>query len=151
MAQQLSAYGHELNQRSERDDAQPEPGPSRGGKQVSNLPVASALLFTKFYDIAYSTMDARKLARIRGEIEAARRKPQKQDDLIRLAERLGRVRFKRGKEPTWVTHLRGLFPLSIPHAKGGDLKPKTKNSILNQLEGDVLAWEEILQEQENGE
>lgn len=113
-------------------------------------PFAVDLPFTKSYDIAYDTMDARKLARIRGEIEAARRKPQSQDDLIRLAERLGRTRSKRGKEPTWVTDLPDLFPLSIPYAKGGDLKPGTKKSILNQLEGDVLAWDEILQERENG-
>jgi hypothetical protein len=97
-------------------------------------------------------MDASKLARIRDDIAAARRKPQTQSDLADLASRLGRVRRKgrKGKEPTWVTHLPGCFPLSIPNAKGGDLRPGTKKSVLNQLEDDVGAWEMILQEQDNG-
>lgn len=108
--------------------------------------VGNFLPFTFYYDIAYSTMNKQKLARIRGDITAARRKSQTQDDLVRLAVRLGRTRSKRGKEPTWVSQFQGLYPISIPHAKGGDLKPGTKSNILNQLEDDVLAWEEILEQ-----
>jgi len=36
------------------------------------------------------------------------------------------------------------IPLSIPHHGGRDLAPGTRNSILNVLEADVLAWEERL-------
>ncbi len=97
-------------------------------------------------------MDAKRLAKIREDIAAARRKPQTQGDLAALASRLGRTRRKgrKGKEPTWITLLPGLFPLSIPNAKRGDLAPGTKNKILNHLEDDVAAWELILEEQENG-
>jgi hypothetical protein len=97
-------------------------------------------------------MDAKKLAEIRDEIAAARRKPQSQSDLADLAGRLGRIRRKgrKGKEPTWVTHLPGCFPLSIPNGKGRDLPPGTKKSVLNQLEGDVEAWEMLLEEQADG-
>jgi hypothetical protein len=44
-------------------------------------------------------------------------------------------------------HLR---PLSIPNHKGRDMPPGTKNSILNQLEDDVDAWDEALSRQERG-
>ena len=92
-------------------------------------------------------MNAKKLGQIRGEIEAARRKPQKQSDLARIAERLGRKRYtKRGKEPIWVSPHKGSMPLSIPYSKGRDLAPGTRNSVLNQLEEDVLVWEEVLAE-----
>jgi hypothetical protein len=37
-----------------------------------------------------------------------------------------------------------VYPLSIPHLGGRDLAPGTKNSILDVLEEDVLAWEEKL-------
>jgi hypothetical protein len=97
-------------------------------------------------------MDAKKLARIRDDMAAARRKPQTQSDLAELATRLGRRRRtgRKGKHPTWITDLEGLFPLSIPDGKGRDLPPGTRNSVLNQLEDDVAAWEAILQENENG-
>lgn len=36
-----------------------------------------------------------------------------------------------------------LRPMSIPHHGGKDLSPRTKSSILNQLEEeDVAAWED---------
>jgi hypothetical protein len=35
-----------------------------------------------------------------------------------------------------------LYPLSIPDHGGRDLAIGTKNSILDQLEDDILAWEE---------
>jgi len=70
-----------------------------------------------------------------------------------LAQALGRRKANRGKEPCWViTVFPELPPLSIPHHGGGDLKKGTKNSIVNQLEDDLLAWEELLEEQhETGE
>ncbi|MCL6739880.1 hypothetical protein LZ518_01835 [Sphingomonas sp. RB56-2] len=97
-------------------------------------------------------MDETKLARIRDDIAAARRKPQTQGDLAGLASRLGRTHRKggKGKHQTWVTSLPGCYPLSIPAGKRRDLKPGTKKSVLDQLEGDVEAWEMMLQEQANG-
>lgn len=97
-------------------------------------------------------MDAKKLARIRDDIAAASRKPQTQGDLAALAARLERFARKggKGKHPTWMTHLPGCHPLSIPDGKRRDLPTGTKNNVLNQLEGDVEAWEMILEEQGNG-
>ncbi len=44
-------------------------------------------------------------------------------------------------------HLR---PLSIPNRKGRDLPLGMKNSILNQLEEDLDAWDAALSRQERG-
>ena len=57
---------------------------------------------------------------------------------------LGRRQDRRGKEPTWVHDELPVYPLSIPHHGGRDLATGTRNSILNVLEADVLAWEERL-------
>jgi hypothetical protein len=38
-----------------------------------------------------------------------------------------------------------LRPLSIPDHKGRDMPRGTKNSILDQLEEDLLAWEQRLE------
>jgi hypothetical protein len=55
---------------------------------------------------------------------------------------------KRGREPMWEsTEFEELFVLSIPHHGGRDLAPGTRNSILDQLENDVLAWEERLRDE----
>ncbi len=50
----------------------------------------------------------------------------------------------------WESAGFGLFPLAIPHHGGRDLPVGTKNSILNQLEDDILAWEEELSEEDDG-
>jgi hypothetical protein len=94
-------------------------------------------------------MTRRKLAKLRGEIVAMRRSPQKARALEALAERLGRAKVKRGKEPMWEN---GTFPhlppLAIPHHGGGrDLATGTKNNILSQLEDDVIEWDDWLTEQ----
>jgi len=75
-----------------------------------------------------------------------RRNPQKARDLERIAKQLGREKENRGKEPVWVNPSLGVFPLSIPHHGGQDLPIGTRNSILNVLETDLLAWEERLGE-----
>jgi hypothetical protein len=49
------------------------------------------------------------------------------------------------------TEFDDLFVLSIPHHGGRDLAPGTKKSILDQLEDDLLAWEERLGEDEDKE
>ena len=86
-------------------------------------------------------MNRRKLDKLKRELEQRRRSPQKAIALQSLAQRLGRKRVKRGKEPMWESPFIELYALSIPDHGGRDLAPGTKNSILNQLEGDILAWE----------
>lgn len=107
--------------------------------------------FTIAYDITYSTMNRRKLAKLRGEISAMRRAPQTARDLERMALQLGRSSRVRGKHPMWLSEHFDLPPLSIPRHGGRDLPVGTRNSILNQLEEDVLAWEEYFEEVGDGE
>lgn len=95
-------------------------------------------------------MDRKKLQTLKRELLALRRSPQKARALERFAGKLGRKKVKRGKEPMWESAEFGeLFVLSIPHHGGsGDLPHGTKMSILDQLEDDVLAWEERLDAEE---
>lgn len=91
-------------------------------------------------------MNGRKLAKLRGEAAQMRRSPQKARDLESLAERLGRGKVKRGKEPMWESTEFSLPPIAIPHHGGRDLSPGVRNNILNCLEDDLLAWEDWLDE-----
>jgi hypothetical protein len=96
-------------------------------------------------------MNRRKLEAIREEVGALRRSQPKAREFESLAVQLGRKKVNRGKEPTFESeafpHLR---PLSIPNHKGRDIPRGTKNSILNQLEDDLDAWDEALASQERG-
>lgn len=96
-------------------------------------------------------MNEKKLTRIRGALTSMRRGSQKAKDLERVARQLGRQKSNRGKEPVWVNPELGVLPLSIPHHGGRDLADGTKNSILNQLEDDLLAWEEKLGDRGDGD
>jgi hypothetical protein len=88
-------------------------------------------------------MNSKKLDKLRRELAQCRRSPQKANDLQSLAKRLGRKLVKRGKEPMWESvEFAELYPLAIPDHGGRDLAVGTKNSILDQLEEDILAWEE---------
>lgn len=94
-------------------------------------------------------MNRRKLDKLKRELEQLRRSPQKAIALQSLAKRLGRKRVKRGKEPMWESHeFAQLYPLSIPDHGGRDLATGTKNSILDQLEEDILCWEERIGDDE---
>ena len=64
------------------------------------------------------------------------------NDLIRLARALGRKRFKRGKEPTYISPI-SVRPLSIPYHSTA-LKQGTARNILDQLEQDIYQYEELL-------
>jgi hypothetical protein len=97
-------------------------------------------------------MTRRKLDKLKRELLQLRRSPQKAAALERFAKRLGRKRVKRGKEPMWESsEFDELYALSIPHHAGRDLAIGTKNSILDQLENDLLAWEAKLEKDEEGE
>lgn len=95
-------------------------------------------------------MTPKKLDKLKKELIQMRRSPQKAAALESIARRLGRRPIKRGKEPMWQNiEFESLFPLAIPHHGGRDLAPGTRNSILDQLEDDVLAWEERLANNED--
>jgi hypothetical protein len=89
------------------------------------------------------------LDKLRDELASLRRATVDARALESLAKRLGRKLVKRGKHPMWESkEFADLFPLSIPHHGGKDIPSGTKRSILDQLEEDVLAWEEVLNDQE---
>lgn len=95
---------------------------------------------------ACDIMDSNKLRKLRDDLHALRRAQPKARDLQSLAQRLGRARTQRGKHPMWESEpFPELRPLSIPDHKGRDMPRGTKNSILDQLEEDLLAWEQRLE------
>jgi hypothetical protein len=97
-------------------------------------------------------MTPKKLDKLRGEILQRRRAPQKAADLEGIARRLGRKRINRGKHPMWESQdFPKLYVLSIPDHGSKDLPVGTRNSILDQLEDDILAWEELIQAEEEHE
>ena len=92
-------------------------------------------------------MNKKKLNRIQRHMRALRSKSAslRKNDLVGVAKALGRSRFNRGKEPTYVsTPFPDLRPVSIP-SHPGTLKRFTALGILDQLEDDVLRWEETLE------
>lgn len=102
------------------------------------------------FSIADDTMNLKGIKALRKEVAALRRFQPKAKDLEALAKRLGRKKTDRGKEPTYVSEkFPDLRPLSIPNHKGRDLATGTKNSILNQLEDDLLEWEDSLDHDDN--
>lgn len=97
-------------------------------------------------------MTPKKLSKLRGQLVAARRSQQSARDLEALAKALGRRQAKRGKEPNWVNpNFPDLHPVSIPHHGGKDIPQGTKNSILDQLEDDLLAWDEEIESSDEDE
>jgi hypothetical protein len=70
-----------------------------------------------------------------------------------LASKLGRKEnTKRGREPMWESESFGdLFALAIPNHGGKDISPGVQRQLLNLLEGDVLRWEEVLEDEEQDE
>jgi hypothetical protein len=87
-------------------------------------------------------MTRKRLEKLKRELAKLRaRSAVKAKELERFAEKVGRRRSTRGKEPTF--ELAGRRPLSIPHHPG-DLKIGTKNNILDTLEGDLIAYEQVL-------
>jgi hypothetical protein len=94
-------------------------------------------------------MSTSKVARLRKEFTTLRRKGGvKTHEIEALAAALGRIRHQRGKEPTWINpDFPRLRPVSIPH-HSKDLNRFTAQSILDQLEPDLEALEELQDEQE---
>lgn len=82
-------------------------------------------------------MTLKKIARLRTKIDNLRDQGSiKSIVLVNIAKACGRVRSKRGKEPTWVNpEFKDLFPLSIPRHR--EVNRFTARSILNHLEADL--------------
>jgi len=109
----------------------------------------SAFSFTS--SISHDTMNRKKLNKLWRQIEGMRSTSLKAIEIQRLAKQLGRERVKRGKEPTWESReFQGLRALSIPDHGGKDLSPGVKQSILNQLEDDLISWDERITQKETG-
>jgi hypothetical protein len=87
-------------------------------------------------------MTPKKLQRFRGRIAELRRaKAVKSRDMVRLAEAIGRTLSNRGKEPTYIhEELISRRPISIPNHP--TLSIGVKNNILDDLDGDLDAYEE---------
>lgn len=96
-------------------------------------------------------MNSNKLTKLRGELAALRRKTTNARGYEALAAALGRKKNDRGKHPMWMSERFDLPPLSIPHHGGKDIAKPTAKSILDQLEDDIMAWDEYLKEWEDGE
>ena len=77
-----------------------------------------------------------------------RKSPQgrKARDLVSIAQRVGRIRDNRGKEPTYVRAVNPALspPLSIPDHGARDLKIGTAKNIIDMLLDDVSEWEIFL-------
>ncbi len=96
-------------------------------------------------------MNRKKLNKLWRQIEGMRKTSPKAFEIQKLAKQMGRKKVKRGKEPTWESReFQDLRPLSIPDHGGKDLSPGVKNSILNQLEDDLICWDERITQQEMG-
>ena len=69
---------------------------------------------------------------------------------ISLAQKLGRTRVNRGKEPTYERKIAPVFkfPLTIP-SHPGDLKVGTARNIIDALLNDVDEWKEWFGENED--
>jgi len=89
-------------------------------------------------------MNARKLAKIKADIDSARRKAVTARDLIAIATALGRKEFTgRGKEPTYLSTVFPFArPIAIPKHGNATIPPGTKKNILNDLEDDWLRFKE---------
>jgi hypothetical protein len=90
-------------------------------------------------------MNVRKLDKIQRTIESYRaRGGIKSSELEDLAKELGRVRSKRGSEPTFISQpFPDLSPLSIPH-HGKDLNKFTAKAIIDQLQCDLDRWYNVI-------
>jgi hypothetical protein len=97
-------------------------------------------------------MDRKTLDTLWAEIAAARRSPQKAGDLEALAKMAGRTEHSGGRHPMWKSAFpqHRAFPIER-HGGNPDLSPHVRKVVLNHLEADAAAWEEMLERQsDNG-
>ena len=90
-------------------------------------------------------MDAKKLKALWRDLNAARRSPQTAAQLEALAKRCGRYERAGGNHPVWLTDHFPHRPFPIGrHGGNHTLPPHATKVILNALEADAAAWEELL-------
>jgi hypothetical protein len=106
---------------------------------------APTSIFRFHRDIAYSTMDRKKLDNLWAAIKAARRSPQKASDLEALAKMAERTQHSGGNHPMWASAFRQhrAFPIER-HGGNPDLSPHVRKVVLNHWEADAAAWEELI-------
>lgn len=98
-------------------------------------------------------MNRRKLKDLERKLEDWRRSPRgiARNELVRVAEKLGRSLSDRGKEPTFVNdHFPQLRPISVPGHRR-DLAPGTARNILDGLLEDVECWRNIVEDDETND
>ena len=103
-------------------------------------------------DIICNIMDKKSLKEIKDQLKQMYKSPQnrKAKDFISIAEKLGRKKFIRGKEPTYIRDDSPVLcpPLSIPNHPG-DMPIGTARSIINALLTDADVWGIFLMEKED--
>ena len=94
-------------------------------------------------------MDRKRLEKVKGELEAMRRRMVKPAEMQAVAQQLGRKPVKRGKHPNWESEkFSALRPLSIPDHGKRDLSKTVRTCALKLLEQDIAAWEAWLDQHE---
>lgn len=98
-------------------------------------------------------MDRKTLDKVWAALEAARRAPRTAPDLEALAKMCGRRVRSGGNHPVWVTDYFPHRPVPIErHGGNPPIPPHAKKVILNALEADAAAWEDVLdREKQNGQ
>jgi hypothetical protein len=90
-------------------------------------------------------MDRRTLDKLRRDLEDAWRSPQTADDLEALAKRCGR-QPRSGKHYVWSSAFPAHRPVPIPrHGGNPGYTGHVRKTVLTALEGDIDAWEELVQ------
>ena len=119
--------------------------PSLGGSPYATIILTPA--------ITGDIMTRNKLRRLQRELDGLQGAKHniKPDDLVRLAQKLGRQKINRGKHPTYESVA---FPetraITIPGHSS--IKAYTAISILDDLEGiDIQRWNELLDREERKE
>lgn len=95
-------------------------------------------------------MDRKTLDKAWELLRAARRGKPTAGDLEAIAKMLGRRARSGGNHPVWVTdHFPPHRPLPIErHGGSPPIPPHAKKVIVNGLEADAAAWEEVLEDAE---
>lgn len=90
-------------------------------------------------------MDRKKLDKLWAAIAAARRAPQKGSDLEALSRLAERRLEPGGKHPMWLSAFPShrAFPIER-HGGNPDLSPQVRKVVLNHLEADAAAWEDLI-------
>lgn len=97
-------------------------------------------------------MKRKKLDQLWDLLQSARRKPQKGSELESLAKMAGRTEHAGGNHPIWKSYFPNHTPVPIPrHGGDKEVSPIVKKTVLNHLEIDAGAWEELILQQESTE